>query len=106
MSPGFLGLTGRQETEEGIDKKFAVHYYARWKFLHDLLPLLRKAKEAGQDARVLSVLSAGEGREIDLDDLGLKKTHTDARGAFTTSAYNDLMIEVISPISSSEYHLR
>jgi NAD(P)-dependent dehydrogenase (short-subunit alcohol dehydrogenase family) len=44
LSPGFMTLKGRTETEEGIDKKLAVHYYARWKFIHDLMPLLRKAK--------------------------------------------------------------
>lgn len=33
-----------------------MHYYARWKLIGDLLPALKKAKEAGEDAKVLSVL--------------------------------------------------
>ena len=60
------------QTEEGIDRKLAVHYYARWKFTHDLFPSLKRAKEAGEDAKVLSVLAAGKGSEIDVEDLGLK----------------------------------
>jgi NAD(P)-dependent dehydrogenase (short-subunit alcohol dehydrogenase family) len=94
MSPGFMTTKGRDETDEGIDKKLAVHYYSRWKFVNDLLPSLVKAKEAGEDAKVLSVLAAGKGGEIDLDDLGLKKTYTLSTAALATPTYNDLMMEV------------
>jgi NAD(P)-dependent dehydrogenase (short-subunit alcohol dehydrogenase family) len=44
LSPGILNIHGRDETEEGIDKNLALRYYSRWKFIHDLMPLLRKAK--------------------------------------------------------------
>jgi NAD(P)-dependent dehydrogenase (short-subunit alcohol dehydrogenase family) len=44
LSPAFLAAGGRDETEEGIDKGFALKYYARWKFIRDLMPLLQKAK--------------------------------------------------------------
>ena len=94
QSPGFLTLRGRDETEEGLDKKMALNYYARWKFTHDLMPLLRKAKDAGEDAKVFSVLAAGKGGEIDLDDLGLKKNYSVLGSAMTTPTYNDLMFEV------------
>lgn len=58
-----ITLNGRDETSdsEGLDKKLALHYYARWKFIKDLIPLLRRAKDAGEDAKVLSVLGAGHG---------------------------------------------
>lgn len=46
LSPGVLTMKGRDETEEGIDKKLALHYYARWKFTKELMPLLRNAKGA------------------------------------------------------------
>jgi hypothetical protein len=49
MTPGIMTTKGRDETEEGIDRKLAVHYYARWKFVSDLLPALKKAKELGED---------------------------------------------------------
>jgi hypothetical protein len=42
-----------------MDKKLALNYYARWKFVYDLMPLLEKAKAQGEEARVLTVLAAG-----------------------------------------------
>ncbi|KIM38604.1 hypothetical protein M413DRAFT_19939 [Hebeloma cylindrosporum] len=71
MSPG----TGRDETQEGIDKKLAVHYYARWKFLDDLWPALKKGNDAGEQGAVMSVISAGN-------------------GALVAPTYNDLMLEL------------
>ncbi|KAF5372364.1 hypothetical protein D9615_009253 [Tricholomella constricta] len=93
MSPGFLSMKGHDETVEGIDRKLAVHYYARWKFVEGLLPALRSAKEAGEDAKVLSVLAAGKGADIDLEDLGLKKRYSVANAGLTTPTYNDLMLQ-------------
>ncbi|KAG6879025.1 hypothetical protein C0992_005775 [Termitomyces sp. T32_za158] len=99
MSPGIMTMKGRDETEEGIDTKLAVHYYARWKFIDRLIPALVKAKEAGEDAKVLSVLAAGKGGDIDLSDLGLKKTFSVTNAALATPTYNDLMLQVMtSPV--------
>jgi hypothetical protein len=65
-------LKGQDETSEGLDsRKLALNYYVRWKFTNDLMLLLRKAKDAGVDAKMLSVLSAGHGGQIDLDDVGV-----------------------------------
>lgn len=97
MSPGILTLSGRDETEEGIDRKLAVHYYARWKFIHGLMPALVQAKDNGEDAKVLSVLAAGKGGEVNLDDLGLKKTFSLANASREVPTYNDLMMEVSPP---------
>jgi NAD(P)-dependent dehydrogenase (short-subunit alcohol dehydrogenase family) len=44
MTTGYVTMKGWEETEDGVDKKLAVHYYARWKFISDLLPALKKAK--------------------------------------------------------------
>ncbi|TFK38848.1 hypothetical protein BDQ12DRAFT_682599 [Crucibulum laeve] len=93
MSPGIMTMSGRDETEEGIDKKFAVHYYARWKFTRDLIPALERAKDEGEDAKVLSVLAAGITGPIDLNDLGLKKGFTLTQAGLQAPTYNDLMIE-------------
>ena len=74
LSPGIMTLNGRDETSEGNwPKKLAVHYYARSRFIHDLLPSLERAKEAGEEAKTMSVLGSGKGGEIDVEDLGLKK---------------------------------
>ncbi|KAL4817768.1 hypothetical protein BDW67DRAFT_190260 [Aspergillus spinulosporus] len=45
MTPGYLTLRGRDETSEGLDRKFALHYYARMRFVNRLLPLLVSAAE-------------------------------------------------------------
>ena len=45
MSPGMMTLKGRDETEEGFDRKLAVYYYAKWKFTRDLLPSLKRPKK-------------------------------------------------------------
>jgi hypothetical protein len=89
-----MTTAGRIETVEGIDKKLAVHYYGRWKFVNELMPALVKAKEEGEDARALFVLSAGQSAAIDLQDLGLKKTYSLGNAAGQASAYNDHMIQV------------
>ena len=94
VSTGVLSLSGRDETTEGIDKKLAVHYYTRWKFIRDLLPSLEKAKEDGEEGAVMSVMAASSGGKIEMDDLGLKKTYSLANAALAAPTYNDLMMEV------------
>ncbi|TDL26766.1 NAD(P)-binding protein [Rickenella mellea] len=91
LSSGFMSTT-RSETEEGIDRKLAVQYYGRWSFIHELLPALRSAKEASEDAKVMSVYSAGHGGDIDVTDLGFKKSYSPSVAA-SGSTYNDLMCE-------------
>jgi len=101
MSTGVFILTGRNETVEGIDDKMALNYYARWRFTHDLLPLLKKAGEAGEDARVFSLMGAGKGKPVDMDDLGLKKGHTVMGCVSTLATYNDMMMEKFSQMAPS-----
>ncbi|KAI9060324.1 NAD(P)-binding protein [Trametes sanguinea] len=96
LSPGFYTLQGRNETPEGIDRRLCLHYYARWKFAHDLMPLLRKAKEAGEDAKVMSVLAAGHGGPVNLDDLALKKNYTALKAGLASPTYTDLMMESLA----------
>jgi NAD(P)-dependent dehydrogenase (short-subunit alcohol dehydrogenase family) len=104
LSTGFLNFNGRlDETSEGIDKKLAVDYYARWKLINDLMPLLQKAKDAGEDAKVMSVLAAGKGGPIDLDDLGLKKGYSLTEEMAASATYNDIMVDVSArPLIRSE----
>ncbi|KAJ7649030.1 hypothetical protein DFH06DRAFT_996592 [Mycena polygramma] len=92
LTAGFMTTSGRNETEEGIDRKLAVHYYGRWKFIRDLLPALESAHKAGEDAKVMSVLAAGHGGKIDLEDLGLKKSYTLQNAASGATTYNDIMV--------------
>ncbi|TFK81993.1 NAD(P)-binding protein [Polyporus arcularius HHB13444] len=93
LSPGLLKFRGRDETAEGIDKRLGLHYYARWKFVYDLLPLVRKAKDAGEDAKVMSVLAPGHGGPVNLDDLAMKKSYNFAKAGLASPTYTDLMFE-------------
>ncbi|KZT24771.1 NAD(P)-binding protein [Neolentinus lepideus HHB14362 ss-1] len=93
VSPSIVTFNGRTETEEGIDWKMALHYYARWMFIHDLMPLLRKAKDAGEDASVMTILGAGRGGPIDLNDLDINESYDLGKAAKATNTYNDLMLE-------------
>lgn len=94
LSTGTLDLKGRVETEEGIDKKLALAYYSRWKFIHDLSPLLNKAKEQSQVASVMTVLNPAGAGKLDLENLGMKKQYSLFGFMQTAASYSDLMIEV------------
>lgn len=77
MSPGFLTTKdGFNDNGEGLDKKLALHFYSRFKFFFELAPLLQAAKDAGEEARVVSILGAGKGNKLDAADLGLKETYS------------------------------
>ncbi|KAJ7884537.1 hypothetical protein B0H14DRAFT_1386385 [Mycena olivaceomarginata] len=73
-------------------------YYSKWAFIDGLLPSLRAAREAGEDARVAAVHTAGRGIPVDLEDLGLEKgLQRGVRGARSLvgqlASYQDLMAE-------------
>jgi NAD(P)-dependent dehydrogenase (short-subunit alcohol dehydrogenase family) len=40
ITAGIFNLKGRDETEEGIDRQLALHYYSRWKFIHKYASLI------------------------------------------------------------------
>ncbi|TRM70625.1 hypothetical protein BD626DRAFT_449240 [Schizophyllum amplum] len=92
LTTGYLTLRGRDETEEGIDRKLAAHYYARWTFVNDLMPALQKAVERNEGAGVMSFVSATTGRPIDDTDLGLKKTYSVINVTLQSVTYNDFML--------------
>jgi hypothetical protein len=84
MTPGYLTLKGRDETAEGLDRKFVLHYYARMRFITNLLPQLSAAAQdpsvdaSARLSRVVSVLDpmvsvrAGGAGTLDFSDLSLK----------------------------------
>ena len=53
-----------------------VNYYARFKFVINLLPLITAAAHSGSIARVLSVFGAGSEGTVYTDDLDLKHNYT------------------------------
>jgi len=71
-----------------------------------LIPKIRTAVDKGEDGRVLTVLAAGKGGAIDLEDLGLKKNASIKRKADSATTYNDLIVEVDSRRPAFTYLVR
>ncbi|KAJ6541166.1 NAD(P)-binding protein [Mycena vulgaris] len=103
LSAGAISLNGLDVTEEGVDRQMAALYYSKWALIDGLLPALRAARAAGEDARVAAIHTAGRGGPIDLTDLGLAKARgagglAGVRGVFRDvfpqlASYQDLMAE-------------
>jgi NAD(P)-dependent dehydrogenase (short-subunit alcohol dehydrogenase family) len=94
VSPAYFSLGGRNETSEGIDRKMACHFYGRFRLIYNLAPLVGKAAENGEQTGVMSVLIAGWGSAVDLNDLGLAKGYTWKKARDHTATYNDAVFEV------------
>ncbi|PBK75531.1 NAD(P)-binding protein [Armillaria solidipes] len=88
LTTGYLTTAGREETKEGMDKKMAVAYYAKWKFVKDLLSSLKD-----EGSRVVSVMAPGYGGSIDVDDLDMKKSYSAVKVGLRIPTYLDLMSE-------------
>jgi len=90
------GLTSaRKDTAEGNDVSVALRYYCRAKFLVELTPLLLKAKAAGEDAKAMTILAAGQPGDVDLEDLDVQKWSILKSGG-ACGRYNDVMVKVQS----------
>jgi NAD(P)-dependent dehydrogenase (short-subunit alcohol dehydrogenase family) len=75
MTCGYLTMKGRDETAEGLDRKLAVQYYARMRFIQNLTPLLNAASQANTLSRVVAVLDPQAGLRLgglNFSDLSLK----------------------------------
>jgi len=93
VSTGFLDFSERKETPEGLEYGLAVTYYSRWSFIRELVGLVEKAKDDGEETAVMSVLAPGYGGEIDLEDLEIKNGYSSLKGVSTSATYNDLLVE-------------
>ncbi|KAJ6514158.1 NAD-P-binding protein [Mycena vulgaris] len=96
LSAGYFSFAGRDDTAEGLDRKLALSYYARWAFATGMLPALQRARAAGEAASVLSVLGAGHGPAVDLQDLGLMKGYSGKAAMDASATYTDLMVEELA----------
>ncbi|KFY91399.1 hypothetical protein V498_05483 [Pseudogymnoascus sp. VKM F-4517 (FW-2822)] len=97
QSQGNMNLRGRDESHEGIDRKFTLNYYSRMRFISNLLPLLQTAaSKPPHFSRTLSVLSAGWEGKLDFEDLELKTTFSRPKCATHTTTMNSLMMEEFS----------
>ncbi|KAK0192147.1 hypothetical protein F5146DRAFT_1135900 [Armillaria mellea] len=94
LTTGYLTTAGREETKEGMDRKMAVTYYAKWKFVKDLLGSLKDDIDEG--SKVVSVMAPGNGGSIDVDDLDMKKSYSAAKVGLRIPTYLDLMSEAFA----------
>ncbi|KAJ7744141.1 NAD-P-binding protein [Mycena metata] len=98
LTAGEISLKGLDVGEEGVDRQMSALYYSKWAFIDGLLPGMRAAAMAREDARVAAVHTAGRGGPIDLDDLGLMKSIGGGMAGVRKllpqlASYQDLMAE-------------
>ena len=99
MTAGLISLQGKTETDEGLEKRLALHYYARARFAHNLAPLLdaaaRDADPAARLSRVVSVYdpSLGKNSDFDFADPALKRTWSLRKSPTHGSALGNFALE-------------
>ncbi|KAI8937714.1 hypothetical protein NX059_005415 [Plenodomus lindquistii] len=118
MTCGYLTMKGRDETKEGLDRKLALHYYTRMRFITNLQPLLTAASlpqpttttttdtstqtqpqpQPHQLSRVLSILDPQLGLHTapNFTDLSLKHTFSLRACATHASAMHNLLFHHFS----------
>lgn len=92
MTCGYFTLKGREETTEGLDRKFALHYYSRMRFINQLQPLLNAAATNSTLSRVLAVLDPQPGMRMatNFSDLSLKNNFSLKNCAVHASSMTNL----------------
>ncbi|PWY90612.1 short-chain dehydrogenases/reductase [Aspergillus sclerotioniger CBS 115572] len=89
MSTGHLAIS-KNDTEEGLDNNHVLRYYARMRFVNNLLPLLRASQGP---ARVVSILAAGQEGSIKEENFDLTKSWTFMKSNTYAATLNSLAIE-------------
>ncbi|KAL5117641.1 hypothetical protein ACEQ8H_004389 [Pleosporales sp. CAS-2024a] len=92
LTCGYFTFAGRAETTEGLDRKFALHYYTRMRFINQLQPLLNTAAASSTLSRVVSVLDPQPGQKMTpvWTDLSLKSSFSLKNCATHASAMTNL----------------
>ncbi|KAF1958999.1 hypothetical protein CC80DRAFT_514962 [Byssothecium circinans] len=99
MTIGIMTFKGRDETEEGLDKKHSLHYYARMRFIQNLSPLLTNAANSTNPnstlSRVVSVYDPfiGRSNKPNFSDLSLKSSFSLRNCANHASAMQNFALE-------------
>ncbi|KAK6509825.1 hypothetical protein TWF481_004554 [Arthrobotrys musiformis] len=98
MTQGYLTSEGRVETAEGLDAKLSLNYFSRARFIQNLLPSLSAAARSSPfGARVLSVLSAGNGEgNLNFDDFELKKTFSLRNAGLMATTSNSALAKYLA----------
>jgi len=86
-------LFGAPDTEDGHNPMTALALYGRIRAILELVSLLEKAAELGEDGRVMSIGAAGIGGPVDLSDVGMKKTsYLKLRGALVSTVDISILV--------------
>ncbi|KAK0129268.1 hypothetical protein ONS95_001203 [Cadophora gregata] len=95
QTPGNSNMRGRDESPEGLDRKQALNFWSRMRFISNLLPQLRNASTLPPHfARSVSLLGTGNSYgTIDLKDIELKNSFSAYKNAAHTIIMNDFMAE-------------
>ncbi|KAF5651363.1 Dehydrogenase reductase SDR family member on chromosome X [Fusarium tjaetaba] len=98
LSQGTSNFAGRDETDEGIDRKMALHYYGRQLIVRELTPVLE------QDAKVLFILNGREGSpaRINWDDLDLRTSYSMSTAAQQCATMLDIMVQHYATIQKGD----
>ncbi|OOF90332.1 hypothetical protein ASPCADRAFT_179224 [Aspergillus carbonarius ITEM 5010] len=89
MTTGHLAIS-KKDTQEGLDNNHVLRYYARMRFVHNLLPLLSASQGS---ARVISILAAGQEGSIEEDNFDLTKSWTFMKSNTYAATLNSLAME-------------
>ena len=93
LSQGIASMNGRTETNEGIDRKLAIHFYGRMAFIQNLLPKLLNS----ESPKIISILSGGvHSSYTNKNDLALKDNFSIKNAADAAGFYNDLFLDKLS----------
>jgi hypothetical protein len=80
------------ETSEGIDLSQALRYYARLRFVHNLLPLLN----ASPAPRIVAILAGGKESELDFNDLECRNNFNGFKAAANGGTQTSLIFEELA----------
>ncbi|KAH8821562.1 hypothetical protein F5884DRAFT_93242 [Xylogone sp. PMI_703] len=97
ISPGYITMGGKEETQEGIDTLHALRYYTRIRFTYNLLPLLN----ASPSARVITILAGGKEQPLDLTDLEVRRDYDAFKAARVPTTQMTLALEELARLNPS-----
>ncbi|KAL1756808.1 hypothetical protein FB107DRAFT_210627 [Schizophyllum commune] len=73
LTIGAVETLSHEKTAEGLDKNWAAMFFGRFRFIENLAPALDRAADAGEDAKVITVVRAGVGAPLEWDDLDMSR---------------------------------
>ncbi|KAI5830182.1 hypothetical protein K523DRAFT_272728 [Schizophyllum commune Tattone D] len=73
LTIGAVDTISHEKTAEGLDKNWAAMFFGRFRFIQNLAPALDRAADAGEEARVMTVIRAGVGAPLEWDELDMSR---------------------------------